>query len=113
MRRMSAPESFRSEFARFRRDVRWMAALWLVTDVVLSIAVAVEGGSAGEVAAFFAALASLGVALTPLIWLRWLGRRPGGRADVGPRLKLLGVGLLWLAVVGGASISLLTAFGPR
>jgi hypothetical protein len=44
-------------FARFRRDVRW-------------IAVAVEGGTAGEVVAFFAGLASLGVALTPLIWLR-------------------------------------------
>jgi hypothetical protein len=62
---------------------------------------------------FFAALVGLGVALTPLIWLRWLGRRPGGRADVVPRLKLLGVGLLWFAVLGGASVALLTAFGPR
>jgi hypothetical protein len=109
---MSAPESFRSEFARFRRDVRSIAALWLVMDVALSIGVAVEGGSAGEVAVFFAGLASLGVAFTPLIWLRWLGRRPRGRADVGPGIKLIGVGLLWLAVVGGASIALLTAFGP-
>ena len=101
-----------TEFARFRRDVRWIGALWLGMDVVLSIAVAVEGGTAGEVAGFFAGLASLGVALTPLIWLRWLGRRPEGRGDVGPRLKLLGLGLLWMAVVGGASIALLSAFGP-
>jgi hypothetical protein len=90
-------ESVRTELAAMCRDLRWIAPIWVGLTVALCVWRALEGDSPARVAAAFVAALGLGVALVPVLWVRYRGSpRGGGQVRVGA--KVLGLALAWFAV---------------
>jgi hypothetical protein len=103
-----AYESVRSELAVMRRDLRWIAPIWIGLSVALGIWRGIEGDSPGRVAIALAAMLGLGVVVIPVSWLRYRGS-PRGRREVAVGVKLMGLLLTW-AVVAGAIVYGLVSF---
>lgn len=82
-----------------RRDLRWNAPIWLVSSVAFCVWRAVEGDPAGRVAVAFVGMLGLGIALVPVLWLRYRGSRQG-RRERAVGVKLLGLALAWLIAAG-------------
>ena len=80
-----------------RRDLRWIAPIWVGLSVALCVWRAIEGDSPGRVAAAFVAALGLGVAVVPVSWLRYRGS-PRGGSQVGVGVKVMGLALAWLVV---------------
>jgi phosphatidylserine synthase len=104
-----AYESVRSELAVMRRDLRWMAPIWIGLSVAVCIWLASEGVSPRRVATVLAGMLGLGVAILPVSWVHYRGV-PRGRREVAVGLKLIGLALIWLVLAGAimyAIVSLL------
>jgi hypothetical protein len=92
-----------------RRDLWWMAPVWVVMAVAIAVWRAAEGDSAGRVVAAFVAVIGLGVVLTPVLWLRYRGF-PRGRREIAVGVRLLGLAIVWFTIALGvvyAVVSLL------
>jgi hypothetical protein len=90
-------ESVRTELAAMRRDLRWIAPIWVGLTVALTVWRALEGDPPARVAAAFVAALGLGVALVPVLWLRYRGSPRGGdKVRVG--VKVMSLALAWLGV---------------
>jgi len=103
---------WRSEvWRRFRRDLPGMVAIW----VVVAIAVAAWGAIQGELVdlpGLLLALVVLGIALTPLIWMRYeIPLVRGRQRTVRRSLGTVGVGCLWAVIVLVVGFSILGALG--
>jgi hypothetical protein len=97
-----AYESVRSELAVLRRDLRWIAPIWIALSVAICIWRASEGDSPGRVAVALVAALGLGIAILPVSWLRYRGS-PRGRGELAVGAKLMALVLGW-GVVAGAII---------
>jgi hypothetical protein len=102
-----AYESVCSELAVMRRDLRWIAPIWIGLSVALCVWRAIEGDAPGRVAVVLVAVLGLGVATMPVLWLRYRGS-PRGRREVAVGVKLMGLGLAWLVVAGAIMYGLVS-----
>ena len=96
---------------RFRRDLPGLLLIWVV---VLAAVVGIEIARGGEIdpAALFAGVIVLGVAITPLLWMRY--ERPvvrGKERRLRRTLAVVGVGCLWAVVALLAGASVIAQFG--
>jgi hypothetical protein len=94
--------SVRDEIRRMLRDLRWIAPILIVAAVVIGLRM---DDGLDEVAVLLA----IGVALTPLAWLRWSGHRPRDGGEVRTSFKAIGLAMAWafavvIIVVVSASI---------
>lgn len=104
-------ESVRTELAAMRRDLRWIAPIWVGLTVALCVWRAFEGDSPARVAAAFVAALGLGVAIVPVLWVRYRGSpRGGGQVRVGA--KVMGLALAWLAVTLAVTYALAALLEP-
>ena len=51
----------------------------------------------------------LGIALAPVIWLRWSGSRPAEPGEIGTVLKRVGVAMAWAFAVLIVSVTIASA----
>jgi hypothetical protein len=98
-------ESVRTELAAMRRDLRWIAPIWVGLTVALCIWRALEGDSPARVVAAFVATLGLGVALVPVLWVRYRGSPRGGR-QVRVGAKVMGLALAWFVVTMAVTYAL-------
>ena len=88
----------RSELPRFVHDLRWIVPLWLVMALGFGVYAAVKDGARSGLE-LGGGMVVLGVALAPLVWVRWNGRRPRRPGEIGGALKRIGLACGWAAAV--------------
>jgi hypothetical protein len=93
-----APTTTRSELRRFVGDLRWIVPLWLLAAIGFGVYVAIDDGvSSGLVMG--GGCVVLGIALAPIMWIRWHGRYPSRPREMGGLLKRVGLAVAWAIVV--------------
>ncbi len=107
-----AYESVRSELAVMRRDLRWMAPVWIALSIAVGAWRATEGDTPSRVAIVLSGMLGLGVAILPVSWLRYRGF-PQGRREVGVGVKLMGIVLAWGVVAGVTMYGLVSLLEGR
>jgi hypothetical protein len=98
---------------RFRRDLPGLVLIWVALTVI-AIAIEVLGGDSRTTNPLATGLGVLvlGVALTPLIWMRHEIPLIRGRDRAVPRaFAVIGLGCLWSVVALVIGVWLLAAFG--
>ncbi len=88
-----------------------MVVIWVVVAIAIPIWGAIQGEPV-DLPGWLLAGAVLGVALTPLIWMRWEIPLIRGRArSVRRSMATIGVGCLWAIVVLVVGAGILAALG--
>jgi hypothetical protein len=93
-----APATTRSELRRFVRDLRWLVPLWLVAAIGFGVYAGIDDGVSSGLT-IGGGCVVLGIALAPIVWIRWHGRYPSRPSELGGSLKRIGLAVAWAIAV--------------
>ena len=89
-----ATATMRSELRRFVRDLRWLVPLWLAAAIAFGVYAGIDDGVSSGLTIGGAGVV-LGIALAPIVWIRWHGRNPSRPSEIGGALKRIGLAVAW------------------
>ncbi len=89
-----APATTRSELRRFVRDLRMIVPLWLAGAIGFGVYAGIEDGVSSGLT-MGGGCVVLGIALAPIVWIRWSGRHPSRPSEIGGSLKRIGLAVAW------------------